>query len=86
MVKSALGPLEADALPRTWHRRGSGGFYFFYEREAVAALLKERSWRQRLRANADRPALVAARSSMRLLTWRQEERQRARMLKKLRQL
>lgn len=57
----ALTSKEADALPRTSHRRYGGGSYFLYRGDAVDAVLKAggiKEWQKRLRFRAEHPCIV----------------------------
>ena len=57
----AVSSLEADALPRTSHKRFGGGSYYLYGKDAVNAVLKTdgmEKWRARLRFRAGHPCII----------------------------
>ena len=79
----AITSKEADALPRTTHKRFGGGVYFLYHKEAVDITLAAggvKAWRDRLRIRAENPCIArwpSQRDCIRRNS-QQEERLRAR--------
>ena len=57
----AVTSKEADAMPRSSHRRYGGGSYFLYRADAVDSVLAAggiKEWRKRLKLRAEHPCLV----------------------------
>ena len=57
----AISSQEADALPRTKHKRYGGGVYFLYHREAVDAILAAggiTNWRTGLRLRIENTSIT----------------------------
>eukprot|EP00966_Prymnesium_polylepis_P291044 6721769-Prymnesium_polylepis.1 len=57
----ALSSQEADALPRSTHRRFGGGTYFIYRIDAIDTLLANNGmeeWRKRLHNRGRRPCIA----------------------------
>eukprot|EP00966_Prymnesium_polylepis_P274395 6339617-Prymnesium_polylepis.1 len=53
----AISSQEADALPRTSHKRYSGGMYFLYQMDAIDSLLSRggmQEWQRRLKERGKR--------------------------------
>ena len=74
----ALTSKEADALPRSSHRRYGGGSYFLYRGDAVDAVLAAggiKGWQKRLRFRAEHPCIIGwlqKPDCFRLASWREE--------------
>ena len=57
----AISSKEADALPRSTHKRYGGGSYFLYRGDAVDAVLTAggiKEWQKRLRFRGEHPRIV----------------------------
>ena len=74
----AISSKEADALPRSTHKRHGGGIYFLYRSDAVDAVLAAggiKEWRKRVRFRGENPCIVGwpqQPNCFRRACWREE--------------
>ena len=84
----AIASQEADALPRTSHKRYGGGSYFLYRKDAIDALLAKdgfETWQKRLNVRGQTPSkhsLSMYRNESRQRNPQQEERLRSREMQR----